>query len=200
MRLVFKPATNDFATILDSGYLKFLWQPLEGQYIRALQDTVGLDFLHSRAVVRCGKMPGSESGKVGREAIRITTYTQYSDNNYAPLRRQADDLLATLTHELGHRLLAEHKIYLSDAIERENYHSHCMLYVFLYDSWVRAFGVERAKQLAVYQASNPMPDYHDSWQWATGLTAAKRQQLTKYLVRHKRLPFTPQAQATSLPH
>lgn len=188
MRLLFKPATRNLDDALDAGYLQALWRPLEQSYFAALQEVAGLPFTHSIANVRCGQYVSSTSGRIGETAIKIGTHNTRADGSYVHTRRSDHSLLAVLTHELGHRLLAEHGILLRDSTPRENYESHRLLYVFLYDSWVKAFGEVVAGRLAISEREVDHQEYADAWQWAMALDFKSRQELMRHIVEHKVLP------------
>ncbi len=119
----------------------------------------------------------------------LSTHRQRDDGTFGQERVNDDELIVSFTHELGHRLLAEYKIFVPLDEPREDYEVHRILYVFLYDTWVAAFGVYRANEMAKHEARSTMPaDYRDAWKRAMSLSAPERAKLTRYLVRHKCLP------------
>jgi hypothetical protein len=187
MHLIFKAAHPDFSTKLDVGYMRLIWQPVEATYIEALEEVTGLRFLHKKASVKCGKLPVSRSGRIGKEAIWLDMYNLRSDGSFSSLRMSEDYIIATLTHELAHRLLAEHKIFESRQVPEDGIRvDHQMIYIFLYDSWLKAFGAKRANAFKHREAEIDVPAYMDAWKWAMNLTATERKEKTTLMVKEKR--------------
>lgn len=190
MKVIFRPITSSLNDILDNTLMKSTWQEYGESYIKALEEVTGLKFKHSVINIRCGKADHSHSGTIGKEAIQIavTGFSWINKKSGSADRKPDIELLETLTHELAHRLLAEHKILLPNSTPRENYETHKYIYVFIYDAWLEAFGKIKAKQLADVVSQNDMPDYKDAWRWAMKLNAKRRTELTKSLRPGKLLP------------
>ncbi len=190
MQLRFKPATKDFNDLLDSGYLRSLWQKIGSSYILAAQKVTGLSFNCEGIVVRCGKLEHTMSGLSGSQAIQIATHHKRSDDEFEHLRMSDDGLIGSLTHELGHRLLERNGIFIpTSVILGHDYEAHRLIYLFLYDSWVLAFGKYKADGIAKYDTDKfSIPGYKEAWDWAMSLSPSERAGLTRYLVRNKRLP------------
>ncbi len=202
MLLRFKPATKDPSDILDTAYVRSLWQRSGSSYSAAAQKVTGLTFINQGLTVSCGQYKLNTSGIAYREAVKITTHRFVAGSGFKHARKEDNELLAVLTHELGHRLLAEHRIVPPYPYPRRDYEMHRMLFVFLYDTWVTAFGEAKAKEFTVYHDYPNEPEYrehYDSWNWARHLPPNKRKRLTAYLVKHKRLPAGPVSSSVPAP-
>jgi len=191
MKLRFKSATDHPDDLSDTQHIRILWQQAGAGYVKALQEVTGLRFRQHIAVVRCGKLPVSKAGHTYKEAIWLATHQTVARGRFQPARRSDDDLLTTLTHELCHRLLAQNDVLLSASTEPGQfvYKDHRLLYIFLYDSWVAAFGKKHARKLAKFEGGIKVPAYHRAWAWAMRFSAKKRAHLTAKLLHqhHARL-------------
>ncbi len=90
--------------------------------------------------------------------------------------------VATVIHELLHRILHDYGIYdLSNRItEDRGLLSHKVLNLILYDIWVSLFGKDFAdEQVAVEAGRTPM--YKEAWDWALSKTSAERATIFSHL-------------------
>ena len=80
----------------------------------------------------------------------------------------ADYMRAALTHELGHRLAL--------ALPRtEEMDDHRLLYLFLYDVWIRLYGEAFADRMVAIERRIPGAyDYDAAWTWALAMTRQER--------------------------
>jgi hypothetical protein len=96
-----------------------------------------------------------------------------SGTDRTPMRLRAsynaDTKRSALAHELGHRLIAQLSQRPSDLVE------HRVLFLVLYDMWVRLWGVEFAeRQVQVESNLRGVYDYESAWRWALSLTSEQR--------------------------
>lgn len=81
----------------------------------------------------------------------------------------ADTKRATLTHELGHRLLGQLTSRPGDLDE------HRVLFLVLYEVWVSLWGSEFADRSVQFESNlRGIYDYESAWRWALSLTSAQR--------------------------
>ena len=116
--------------------------------------------------------------------------TSFSGSRNAPMKLRAsypiDTKKATLIHELGHRLL-------SDVPKTAELDDHRLLFLVLYDIWVKLYGKAFAdEQVAVEKLRKGRYDYESAWQWALSLSekdrAAKFQEQVRKMSNGKKLP------------
>jgi len=80
----------------------------------------------------------------------------------------ADVKKATLIHELGHR-------FLSRVPGTQEIDAHRVLFLILYDTWVKLYGKEFAdKSVEVEKKRKGLYDYEAAWKWALSLSAEER--------------------------
>jgi hypothetical protein len=190
MRLRFLPATKNFDDLLDAGHVTKIWQQIGETYLSALQELTGLQFNEKTIIVRCGKFPISLSGISGKDAMKIALHDVYANGRYEYSRKSDDEIIGLLTHELGHRLLASNDIYVPDPYPRRDYEVHRQLNIFLYDSWLLAFGQEQSQRIATYEhfSKDEHPELYSAWEWATTLTPEERKEFRQHLVHQKKFP------------
>lgn len=151
-----------------------LWQEHNEAIVRAFEEETGLKFVQRAIQVRV--IDGESNSGWYRKPMRISTW--YTDD---------DTLIATMTHELAHRLLSGHDMwrpYKSKARGVQMHHRH--IYLFLYDVWANAFGKETADRLAADERAKTKTSYHSAWDWAMGKSYAERKKALERvkLIRH----------------
>ncbi len=89
---------------------------------------------------------------------------------------------AAIVHELTHRLFADNKLDGPIKNDQQALSSHARINLVLFDTWVRVWGEEFARQ-AVATESKARPVYRRAWQLTFTMDAKRRsrqlQQLTK---------------------
>lgn len=78
----------------------------------------------------------------------------------------------TLVHELGHRIVAGNKI-TARLDEDPHINAHKLLYLFLFEVYVKLFGTEKALEVVEFESAL-RASYRDCWQWALALSLAER--------------------------
>lgn len=88
--------------------------------------------------------------------------------------------IATLVHELGHRLLFQHGINGNEKLG-----IHQILYLILYDIWVDLYGKDFADQQVEIESNrkSPRAPYKECWQWALRKNKNERKNLFIKIVR-----------------
>lgn len=150
-RIEFEPESRKFAAAAQE--YRDIWRE-EGERIsEALEQGTGLTM---------------EAGP-----IRAIVYEGISNSGYKriPMRMRAsyppDTKRATLVHELSHRLISG---YVSKDGE-----DHPIIFLFLYDVWVKLWGKEFADaQVAVEGKRTGVYDYAGAWQEALALSPEER--------------------------
>ena len=96
-----------------------------------------------------------------------------SGNRDTPMRLRAsynaDTKRSALAHELGHRIIGQLTTRPSDLDE------HRVLFLALYDVWVRIWGNEFAVRQVEFESNlRGLYDYESAWRWALSLTSEQR--------------------------
>jgi hypothetical protein len=132
-----------------------LWRDDGALIVGALERVTGLPFFQTRidAIVFEG----------------IST----AGNQTTPMRLRAsynaDTKRSALTHELGHRLIAQLTVRPPDLDE------HRVLYLFLYEVWESIWGAAFAdRQITVESNQRGNYDYESAWRWSRSQTAEQR--------------------------
>jgi hypothetical protein len=162
-RIDFKPESDQYAAATEE--YREIWR-IEGERISdALEEATGLEMEEGpiTAVVYDGR---SNSG-YGRIPMRMRW-------SYPP-----DTKRATLVHELAHRLI-------SDLVPRDM-DEHPVIFLFVYDVWVRLWGQEFAdEQVAVEGRRRGHYDYEGAWRDALALGADGRAaRWSQFLAEHR---------------
>jgi len=131
-----------------------IWEADGALIVAAMEAETGLAFPSSpiEAIVRDGPPMTAFDGRT----IRLRAGTS------------ADYMRATLIHELGHRLA----LALPRTGEMDD---HRLLYLFLYDVWVRLYGQPFADRMVAIERRIPGAyDYDAAWTWALAMTRDER--------------------------
>jgi hypothetical protein len=158
----FVPLEPRFAAAADQ--YRALWDREGERIAAALEKASGLRFPETpiEAIVREGHPMTSYDGR----SIRLRAF--YRDEDFR---------LATLIHELGHRLalLLPRNAGLDD---------HRLLYLFLYDAWADLYGQDYADRMVSIERRIPAAyDYDAAWTWALAMTREERQARLRSLIR-----------------
>jgi hypothetical protein len=119
-------------------------------------------------------MEGVSGLRFFEKDIKATVYEGVSFSGYgdSPMKLRAsypaDVKKATLIHELGHRFLE--RVPKTDGLDE-----HRVLFLVLYDIWVKLYGKEFAdKSVEVEKRRKGLYDYESAWNWALSLSAEER--------------------------
>lgn len=165
--VTFAPAGQRFASAAEE--YRQLWEA-EGQRIAAVMEAVtGLTF------------PDDPIEAIVSETPPMTAYDGRSmrlKGSYS-----ADYRLATLIHEMGHRLALT-------LPRRGGLDDHRLLYLFLYDVWTDLYGRDYADHMVRIERRIPGGyDYDAAWAWALAMTREERQARLRALL--PRLGYAP---------
>jgi hypothetical protein len=194
----FRPKDKSIPNLLLTSQHKRLWQLYGEQIIEGLKNVTGCTYLQGiRIEVGIltpkgnGYLEWSHNGITGKEAMAL-----YYESAYC----SEVEILWQLCHELGHRLIGQHKLAIDPtqfSLSRweENYETHRDLFVFLVDVFMIAFKNKLADQIINYGNSRYTGEdndpyrksYEDSWVWANSLTRARRHELTRLLFEQNKL-------------
>ncbi len=183
MKLIFKwNKDSHLRAILAINKFSRLWDEQQKNMLAAFYEHTGLKFKQKQITIR---MHEDEYA------------SNYSGNRYEPMTFNLEyqdlsdiDRLQVLSHELGHRLLEGNRLstwakYKNDE-DKFTVEGHKLLYLFLYDVWVSAFGQETADKMAEEEARVKDKRHNRAWKWAMSKSYAKRQALIKDLVQSDR--------------
>ncbi|MEI8338874.1 MAG: hypothetical protein WCF91_03015 [bacterium] len=118
------------------------------------------------------------------DSIDITVHEGISQSHPFFLRASysEDTKLATLVHELIHRILDYNKIHISAEPQSISLEIHKLLDLILYDIWTDLRGEEFAKrQVEVESRRTPM--YEEAWDYALSMSRTERQVKFKKLIK-----------------
>lgn len=134
-----------------------IWEKDGKRIVNKFEELSGLNFIEKEitAIIFEGI---SNSGVVNVSPMKLRASNDY------------DHKIASLTHELGHRLLFSHKI------KKEGLGMHQILNLTLYDLWVDLYGREFADEQVKRESErkNPVAPYKECWQWALQKTRNER--------------------------
>lgn len=193
VRLLFRAQDTNFDNLLLLGKHNRLWNQYGQSIIGGFEQITGLSFTQGIRIdvtIADESKEESHSGVTNREAIKLV----YSSPNI-----NDNQILWLLCHELGHRLLGQHKIYLHDTRNAQqkrinNYNTHRALFVILIELINLLFSSDIARWLLDYaskkyqNASDEWDEtYQKSWQWAYDLSPAHRRNLIETITEAKTL-------------
>jgi hypothetical protein len=160
--LHFSPASERFAEATQE--YQRIWLAEGKKIIEAMETVSGLKFLEKDIQVTVFEGV-SRAGSVGSPMKLRASYP-------------ADVKKATLIHELGHRLDFQLAKRPPDIDE------HRLLYLYLYDVWVKLYGQSFAdEQVAIEKQRKGIYDYESAWQWALTLKQEARAARLKEIIR-----------------
>jgi len=136
-----------------------------------------------------GVFTGTHSGWPGRQAMSIPLKIPATDGG--TYYRRDREFVATVAHELAHRLVLKHGIVAPQPAGFEHdIEAHQHIFLFLPDAWRHAYPLETAEQLIHDEIEWGAADGYipPAMAWAESLGAHKRQEVLLYLRSHKRLP------------
>lgn len=123
--------------------------------------------------------------RFAESAVEATVFEGVSRSH--PLRLRAsypsDVKLATLIHELGHRLLATETMpsALAAEVEHRRLASHKRLNLILFDAWTDLYGDAFARRQVTIE-SRRQPFYREAWGWALAMDRQSREATLRRLV------------------
>lgn len=149
------------------GEYKDIWEKDGERIVKKFKEISGLDFIEKEitAIVFEGI---SNSGKVYVSPMKLR----------ASLLKE--EKKATLTHELGHRLLFQHNIKKNKELGE-----HQILDLILYDIWADLYGNEFSDGQVERESNrkNPKAPYKECWQWALSKNRNERSNFFKVITR-----------------
>ena len=132
-----------------------IWAEDGDRVIRMMEEVSGLRFLESKIRAEIYEAPSFSGG--GNRPMRLRA-------SYP-----SDVKRGTLVHELGHRMNGQLRRRPKELDE------HRLLFLYLYDLWVRLYGPEFAdREVAFERTLKGMYDYDAAWTWALAMTAEQR--------------------------
>jgi len=158
--MTFKPEGPQFVEATEQ--YRAIWAAHGDRMVDALETVSGLKFPDDdvQVVVFEGV---SRAGMRGGPMMMRASYSE-------PVKR------GSLMHELGHRLIGKNqqagRLRTPPAEEMDD---HRILYLFLYDAYVKLYGKEFAdNHVAFDRKLKGLYDYDAAWNWALALTADER--------------------------
>lgn len=197
LRLYFRTEDSSIPSIILTAQHRRLWKYYGADITKAFKIHTGVSFMHG-VRIRVGVkdynneyLGWSHSGVTGRKAVTL----YYLDGH------QADPtILGELLHELGHRLLGQHKLFLDwrktgMSVYEDNYETHRVLFSMLIPVIQDVFDKDTVQ--AIYsnvderysiEPSNNSPDsllrsFHDAWQWTRALPSGLHSKQIKALFK-----------------
>lgn len=164
LKLNFTPEAEKFAEAVKQ--YESIWASEGDKMVSALEAAAGMKFTDKE--------------------VKVIVYegTSWSGFGDKPMKLRAsypaDVKKATLIHELGHRLLAR----LPETPEMD---AHRILFLILYDVWVKLYGKEFADQnVVIEQGRKGLYDYEAAWNWTLKLNEKERAARFKEFVNSSR--------------
>ena len=208
LRLYFRPHSTSIPVLLLTAQHRRLWQTYGAGIDQAFSSVTGQSFksgvrlsVDIKTDSQGGIFEWSHAGKSNEAAIMLY-YDSSAPSEYA--------ILNQLCHELGHRLVEQHraKSYIDRQYTNKEittvewlYETHRILFVFLIDVITAAFDETTASKIIKYSEHNYLesensfegtPAYKEAWLWAKNLSYQKRRAITRSLfTEHARLPSYP---------
>jgi hypothetical protein len=190
MIVYWHPATTDLATIFLYGQHRRLRQTHGSSIIRAFEQVTGVSFRSGVRITVAGGWShedsrfGSTAGFDGRKAICL---------RYASRTPSESQVLAEMTHELGHRLLEQHTVPNATGLDDQwIFESHRQLFVFLIDVVCIAFDHHLATRILSEiesgyseQGRSDQAPYVRSWRWALNCSRKRRREITRLMFTGK---------------
>jgi hypothetical protein len=167
VRITFQAQSDSFAASV-AEYTR-LWNAEGARMVAAMEAVSGLRFVYAQ---------------FADTAITANVLERASSSGYrtSPMEMRAsyplDTKRATLIHELGHRLMA--------GFFRRDEEEHGVLFLWLYDTWVRLYGREFADAQVAVEIRRRGP-YPDAWRQALAFDSAGRARRWREIL-NERLP------------
>jgi hypothetical protein len=162
IKLNFIPESEKFNAATEA--YRHIWQAEGARMLDAMEQVTGL--------------------KYDEKEVNVIVFEGASSSGYKdiPMKMRAsyptDIKKATLVHELGHRFNSQHGIRTKEIDE------HRVLFLWLYDVWVKLYGKEFADDAVKVEAARKgIYDYETAWKWALAMTAQERAAKFKEIVR-----------------
>ncbi len=199
LRVAFRPSSKELSTILLIARHRRIWK-LHGEKIEKAFETVTSTIFIRGVTVRVQIKPQfeeseleyfgwSHSGSTGKIAVLLC---------YESGHILEEEILWQLIHELGHRLLGQHKLYINKqevgiSLEQDIYESHRVLFSFLSEVIESAFDKETSKAVIKRAELNYINQskeakagpYLRSWNWAKGLSKKRRKEIIRLIFEHR---------------
>lgn len=158
VKITFSPKEQKEEFIQATKEYQEIWDQEGVKIVKALAKWSGLDWKEDK--------------------INATVYEGISYSHPLTLRASYpnDIKLATLIHELGHRILSSNHIKIEDD-------SHKILFLFLYEVWADLYGEEFADKMVTVESNRKgIHDYEGMWNEALNKTQEERSfKLKSYL-------------------
>lgn len=184
MKFIIKPDDTSLNLLLEAEQYKELWNTHARAILRAFREVSGLEFQQRVITARVYEGRLSEAGSFGK-----------------PMRlagdcRSKEDKLATIVHELTHRLLGGNALgtsslglsaayeYTDEQSEIDHRHTYLIEYDVLRYAMGEA-GAEICRQHEEFWRYDPNSPHGRAWNWAMSLTFEQRQAVLQWLVARK---------------
>lgn len=156
LTITFTATTEELTPFADSARL--IWERDGARIIQAMEDVSGLRFQETEISAIMQGSPSSSGAAVRTSPMRL--FVRYP-------------ISMSLIHELGHRLNQQIKTLPDDMKSGSaGLDAHRVLYLYLYDVWVRVYGEEVARRWLEIErgwAALGFTFIKDAWDWALDL-------------------------------
>jgi hypothetical protein len=147
---------------------------------RGIWRTDGARIIEAMEQVTGVKFPETEVSVIVYEGVSFSGFRQI------PMKMRASYPLdlkkATLIHEIGHRHLSQFRSITKDT------DSHPLLFLWLYDVWVKLYGKEFADSAVTAESARKgLVDYEGIWKTTLALTEQERAAKFKEFVRSQQM-------------
>lgn len=185
MQFILKPHENTLYLFLETQQYRTQWTNNARRLLKAFRAVTGLEFQQRTITAHVFNGMRSDAGALNEPMM------------LAGDSRSEDIKLATIVHELSHRLLGGNALgivnlglatkdggWTDDEIERDHRH----IYLFEYDVMCAAFGeaggeiCRKYEERYGYDEADP---HNRAWKWAMSLTFAERQRALRYITKRK---------------
>ena len=150
LEMNFRPESDQFVEATRA--YEAIWKEQGSRVVATMEEVSGLKFSDKRIEVIV--FEGVSNSGFRERPMRLRA-------SYVPDRKKS-----TLVHELGHRLI-------SPVPGRREIGEHQVLFLILYDAWVKLYGKEFADASVAFEKELG-PRYVEAWEYALGMTAAQR--------------------------
>lgn len=157
LKLHFIPVFDDAEYVDSAVEYDKIWKKEGKSIVSAFEKVTGLSFFEDRIAVVVWNWI-SNSGQSTRDIMKLR------------FNLEPEDKLATLIHELGHRLV------MGRVKKDAELDAHGVLNLFLYDVWVELYGEDFAKRAVEKESALPRTGeyYATAWKQALKLSVEER--------------------------
>lgn len=202
IELTFLPKSQSYDDLLAVGRAIRIWKDKQGSFVPTLENTAHLKFTEPSISVVTGVFDPADpeslphSGIPNMEPMNVTANMKWTNRSGQPVIVEKDEnfFIYQLCHELAHRLLQEHGVNpITSSSKQKEYEDHRRIYIFLFDTFLKAFGEDIYKLYVSYEIEknnigHDLTQYREAYEWAMSRSWEERQSLTQYLAENKRLP------------